>query len=61
MNIYFTTMHEYERDGTAFRANAQIVNAGRFTGWVYHHTTSGPSGQAVVEDSQIDIVHVPER
>jgi hypothetical protein len=60
-SIYFTQMHEYERDGAAFRANAQIANAGSFTGWVYHHTTTGPGGQAMVEDTQIDITHMPER
>lgn len=58
---YYTQMHEYERVGQSFRATARIVGAGSFTGWVYHHTTSGPGGQAVVEDTSIDIVHVPER
>ena len=60
-STYFTKMHEYEHDGAAFRASASIVNAGNFTGWIYHHNTSGPGGQAVVEDTQIAIAHVPER
>jgi hypothetical protein len=60
-STYFAQMHEYERDGTAFRPSAQIVNVGSFEGWIYHHTTTGPGGQAVVEHTQIDIAHVPER
>lgn len=60
-STYFTEMHEYEREGSAMQAKVQVVNAGSFTGWVYHHTTTGPSGQAVVEDTQIEIAHAPER
>jgi hypothetical protein len=57
---YFDTMHAYEREGGGYRTTAQVVGAGSFTGWVYHHTTSGPSGQAVVEETRIDIAHAPQ-
>jgi hypothetical protein len=58
---YFTKMHDYEQDSTGFRATAQVVGAGSFPGWVYHLTTSGPSGQAVIEDTEILLVHAPEQ
>jgi hypothetical protein len=58
---YFTKTHDNERDDAGFRATAQVVNAGSFTGWVYHQTTTGPSGQVAVEDTQIEILHTPQR
>ena len=58
---YFDEMHDYERGGGGYRATAQLVGAGSFTGWVYHHTTSGPGGQAVIEETRIDIAHTPQR
>jgi hypothetical protein len=56
---YFTNLHQYEWDSAGINTTVQIVNVGSFTGWVYHNT-SGPDG-GIVEDTQIDLAHTPER
>jgi hypothetical protein len=59
---YFGQTHANERDGAGYRVTAQAVGAGSFPGWIYPHlTTSGPSGQAVIEATVIELVHAPER
>ena len=58
---YYGQTHADERSGAGYRVSSQVVGAGSFAGWAYHLTTSGPSGQAVIEDTNIAIVHAPER
>jgi hypothetical protein len=59
---YFGQTHDKERAGVGYRVTAQVVGAGSFPGWNYPNlTTSGPSGQAVVEATEILLVHAPER
>lgn len=59
---YFGQTHAHEREGAGYRVTAQVVGAGSFPGWMYTHlTTSGPSGQAVIEDTRIELVHAPEQ
>ena len=59
---YYGQTHAHERDGAGYRVTAQIVGAGSFSGWNYPHlTTSGPSGQAVIEATDILLVHAPEQ
>jgi hypothetical protein len=58
---YFSEMHAAEQKGVGYEISSQITGAGSFTGWVIHNTTTGPSGQAVEENTQIDIIHIPSR
>jgi hypothetical protein len=58
---YFSEMHAEEQKGVGYEISSQITGAGTFTGWVIHNTTTGPSGQAVEENTQIDITHTPSR
>jgi hypothetical protein len=58
---YFDELHMSEYEGSGYRVSSQVVNASSFPGWTYHQTTSGPSGQAVVEDTTISIEHTPTR
>ncbi|HET9223686.1 MAG TPA: hypothetical protein VFO07_14335, partial [Roseiflexaceae bacterium] len=59
---YFDQTHDKERINVGYRATAQVVGAGKFTGWTYPRlTTSGPDGHPVVEATEILLVHTPER
>ena len=58
---YFSEMHAEEQKGAGYEISSQITGAGSFTGWVIHNTTTGPSGQAVVENTEIEIAHIPSR
>ncbi|HEX2997993.1 MAG TPA: hypothetical protein VHP14_24425 [Anaerolineales bacterium] len=58
---YFSEMHYPELKGVGYEISSQITGAGSFTGWVIHNTTTGPSGQAVVENTEIEITHTPSR
>ena len=58
---YFSEMHAEEQKGNGYEISSQITGAGSFTGWVFNNTTTGPSGQAVNEDTQIDVIHTPSR
>jgi len=58
---YFEKMHADERVGNGYRVTSRVVGAGKFPGWVYHLTTTGPSGQEVIEDTQISIEHKPQQ
>jgi hypothetical protein len=61
-STYFGQIHAVERDVAGYRVTSQVVGAGSFPGWTYTHlTTSGPDGQAVIEDTEIKLVHAPER
>jgi len=56
---YFSEMHAEELKGLGYEISSQITGAGSFTGWVINNTTTGPSGQAVNEDTQIEVIHTP--
>ena len=58
---YFSEMHAEEQKGAGYEISSQITGAGSFTGWVFNNTTTGPGGQAVAEDTRIDIEHMPSR
>lgn len=58
---YFSEMHAEEQKGVGYEISSQITGAGTFTGWVFNNTTTGPGGQAVTEDTRIDITHTPSR
>lgn len=58
---YYTEMHSYERVGEGFVARSQAAGMRNFSGWTYSHTTTGPGGQHVIETTEIDVVHIPER
>jgi hypothetical protein len=58
---YFSEMHAEEQKGVGYEISSQITGAGTFTGWVINNTTTGPSGQAVEENTEIEITHTPSR
>lgn len=58
---YFSEMHAPELKGSGYEISSQITGAGSFTGWVINNTTTGPSGQAVEENTEIEIIHTPSR
>ncbi|MFT3890066.1 MAG: hypothetical protein QM730_00390 [Anaerolineales bacterium] len=58
---YFSEMHAEEQKGVGYEISSQITGAGTFTGWVFNNTTTGPGGQAVEENTQIDITHTPSK
>jgi hypothetical protein len=57
---YYAQMHDYERSGAGFVAQATVVGAGSFEGWVYNHTGMGTQG-LLQEETEIEIRHTPER
>jgi len=57
---YYEQMHDYERTGIGFTSQSTIVGAGDFEGWIYHHTGMGTQAP-LVEETQIEIKHMPER
>lgn len=57
---YYEQMHDYERTANGFTSEATIVGAGSFEGWIYHHTGMGTEAP-LVEETQIEIKHTPER
>jgi hypothetical protein len=58
---YFSEMHFPELKGSGYEITSEITDAGSFTGWIINNTTTGPSGQDVTEDTQIEIIHTPSR
>ena len=56
---YYLELHESEMTNDGYAVTSQIVGAGTFEGWIYHQYTTGPSGQAVVEETEIELRHTP--
>ena len=57
---YYVQMHEYERTGNSFTAQAVITGMGTFEGWIYNHSGAGQEG-ALQEETTIEIKHTPKR
>lgn len=56
---YFDQMHAHELASGSINAQQQAVTNEGIPPWSYHHTTTGPGGQAVVENTTITLQHTP--
>lgn len=56
---YYDKMHVAEHVETSYRTTTSLLAGEVIAKWTYHNTTVGPSGQAVIEDTIIEIVHTP--
>ncbi len=56
----YAQLHEYEQSANSFTAETTITGVGSFEGWIYHHIGVGSQG-ALIEDTQIELLHMPEQ
>jgi hypothetical protein len=57
---YFDEMHSKEKVESSYRTSTPLLNGETIAKWTYHNTTTGSGGQAVIEDTTIELVHQPQ-